>query len=192
MLGTVIAYNRHVKRVEHGDSTVVSQHGFLTTEARSARMRRIRSKDTTPERKLGSVLWGKGLRYRKHRKDLPGKPDFVFSQKRVVVFVDGEFWHGHDWVRRRARIGSNRSYWLSKIERNMERDKLVGKALAHRGWLVLRFWARDIELNVNACADIVGQALKFPHDGAFARGLPSGSLVRVIERNALGVDNAGA
>lgn len=192
MKGSVIAYNCHVERVEHGDRTVVSQHGFLTTEARSARMRRIRSKNTTPERKLGSALWEKGLRYRKHRKDLQGKPDFVFSKKQVVVFVDGEFWHGHDWARRRERIGRNREYWLRKIERNMERDRWVGEELAHRGWLVLRFWAQDVEANATGCADIVGRALESPSEVDLRSGLLPGAPVRVIDRTAVGVDDASA
>lgn len=87
--------------------------------------------------------------FRKHkitgwRRNYPtfGHPDFTFPRKRVVIFVDGCFWHGHP---QKCRIpSSNRDYWIRKIERNVARDKLVTKTLREKGWIVVRFWEDEI------------------------------------------------
>jgi len=81
------------------------------------------------------------LRYSLRRK-LPGSPDIVFVRARVAVFVDGCFWHGCPEHCRRP--SSNRAYWLRKIERNMERDKLVSAELTLAGWRVVRLWEHDV------------------------------------------------
>jgi DNA mismatch endonuclease (patch repair protein) len=92
-------------------------------------MRRVRGTNTKPELALRKALWGKGLRYRLHDRNLPGKPDIVFPKARVAVFVDGDFWHGNQWRKRGKRAlaeqfgGSEHSdYWQQKIGRNMDRD----------------------------------------------------------------------
>jgi len=67
-----------------------------------------------------------------------GKPDFAFPRKKVAVFIDGCFWHGHP---QKCRVPqSNREYWVKKISRNVARDKLVTQTLKDKGWNVLRIW----------------------------------------------------
>lgn len=115
---------------------------------------RNRSSDTTCERVLRSELWKLGLRFRKHVTSLPGKPDIVFTKDRVIVFCDGDFWHGRDWEARREKLtkGSNASYWVSKIQRNMGRDQEHVRQLEALGWLVLRVWETDILKNPTTIA----------------------------------------
>ena len=105
-------------------------------------MRGNRSKHTKPEILLRKALWARGLRYRLHAKDLPGKPDIVFRRAWVVVFCDGDFWHGRDWEQRRAKLadGANPDYWINKIASNRERAVHQSQELEAAGWLVLRFW----------------------------------------------------
>src|SRR5947208_8487763 len=78
--------------------------------------------NTKPEVLLRRALWRHGFRYRTNRSDLLGKPDIVFLGPRVVVFVDGDFWHGKNWIARKAKLaqGHNADYWISKIERNVQ------------------------------------------------------------------------
>ena len=111
----------------------------LTPEHRRLVMSRIRGKDTKPEMIMRRGLHGRGLRYRMHVKDLPGKPDMVFPRYRAVVFVHGCFWHGHGcslfkWPKTRA------GFWKTKIERNMERDREALEGLKYGGWNVLVVW----------------------------------------------------
>lgn len=105
-----------------------------------------RKAGTTPERLLRLELWSRGLRYRKNVPTLLGKPDLVFYAARVVVFVDGDFWHGRSWKSRRAKLqrGHNSAYWVAKIQRNIDRDRAQQAALEAEGWLVLRFWESDV------------------------------------------------
>lgn len=104
-------------------------------------MARIRSRDTTPELAVRRQLHKLGLRFRLHRKDLPGTPDLVFPAKRAVLFVHGCFWHvcPHCAAGRR-RVKSNESYWHPKLERNRARDASAKERLALLGWHVLTFW----------------------------------------------------
>lgn len=131
-----------------------------TPEQRTANMKAIRYKDTKIEIVLRKELWSRGIHYRKNCKDLPGKPDIVFKGKKVAVFCDSEFWHGYDWEKQKERIGTRRDYWLSKIERNMERDREVNKSLQDMGYIVLRFWGRSILKDTSACADEIENVLK--------------------------------
>lgn len=114
-------------------------------------MSAIRGRDTQPELLLRRALWAKGHRYRIHVPGLPGKPDIVFARQRVAVFCDGEFWHGHEWEAKKAKLKSNRSYWIPKIERNMARDQEVNRQLASAGWTVLRLWDFEILRDLDAC-----------------------------------------
>ena len=104
---------------------------------------------------LRRALWARGYRYRLHVRSLPGTPDIVFRSQKVVVFVDSEFWHGHDWVVRRERIGTNREFWIPKIESTMARDLWVTQTLIDSGWTVLRFWGREIQRNLDGCLSSV-------------------------------------
>jgi DNA mismatch endonuclease (patch repair protein) len=134
--------------------------GNKTKEQISYNMQRVRSKDSKIELLLRKELWRRGLRYRKNAKGIEGKPDIVFIGKKVAVFCDSEFWHGHNWEDRKDDFKSNRDFWIPKIERNMMRDTEVNAILEYDGWTVLRFWGTEIEKNAAGCADIVEAALK--------------------------------
>ena len=95
-------------------------------EKRSAVMRRVKGRDTTPELKVRRLLWSLGARYRLHRKDLPGKPDIVLPGRRLAIFVHGCFWHGHDCARGARVPKQNRDYWLGKVGRNLAAGMLCG------------------------------------------------------------------
>lgn len=110
---------------------------------------------TRPELALGRLLWSCGIRYRKHVRDVPGRPDFCIKKYRMAIFVDGEFWHGCDWEVRRERIKSNREFWIAKIERNMRRDADVTGRLRREGWAVFRFWESDIRRRPGACLRLI-------------------------------------
>lgn len=109
---------------------------------------------------LRSLLWRRGRRFRKHVRDLPGRPDLVFVAARVCVFVDGDFWHGRSVVRRRAlATGANGAYWTAKIQTNRARDRRQEAELRRWNWTVLRLWETDVLANVDWAADKVERAL---------------------------------
>lgn len=108
--------------------------------SRSENMRRIRSKNTAPEMTVRHLVHGMGYRYRLHRKDVPGKPDLVFPQRRKVIFIHGCFWHQHRGCREGRSPKSNTAYWLPKLERNQARDRDALKQLAALGWDVMVVW----------------------------------------------------
>lgn len=127
----------------------------LTPEQRHKNMQHIRNKDSKIELLLRKELWHRGLRYRKNVKSITGCPDIAFKCLKIAVFCDSEFWHGFDWENRKNDIKSNREFWIKKIERNRARDEEVNSALFADGWIVLRFWGKDIKNNLSACADII-------------------------------------
>ena len=117
----------------------------LSAERRSANMRQIRSKDTTPELTLRRMLHRLGYRFRLHRKDLPGKPDLVFPSRQRVIFVHGCFWHQHPACRE-GRVPSTRlDYWTPKLARNQQRDAAAQSALREQGWRCLVVWECELK-----------------------------------------------
>ena len=123
-------------------------------------MSRIRSKDTKIEVELRKELWSRGLRYRKNVKNVPGKPDIAFIGKKVAVFCDSEFWHGYDWEHRKNDIKTRREFWIPKIERNIQRDLEVNRILEEQGWIVLRFWGKEIQKDLIGCADRIEKVVR--------------------------------
>lgn len=121
-----------------------------------------RKQDTKCEITLRKALWHAGARYRKNVSTLPGKPDIVFPGARVVVFCDGDFWHGRDWEKRRRKLaqGSNSDYWIAKIERNKERDRENSEKLEELGWRVLRVWETDVNNDVFGVVEKILQLLR--------------------------------
>ncbi|NOY50217.1 MAG: very short patch repair endonuclease [Chlorobi bacterium] len=136
--------------------------GFYTTPEKSRAMSKIRSKDTKPELLLRRALWAKGHRYRLRDKRLPGSPDIVFRKYKLVVFVDGDFWHGYDWEAKKGKLKTNRGFWIPKIERNMQRDKENNEELESMGWKVLRFWESSINKELDSCVAVVEEHLVLP------------------------------
>lgn len=129
--------------------------GFYTTEERSSIMSKIKGKNTKPELLFRKKLWEKGIRYRVSDKSIPGKPDISNKSKKLAIFIDGEFWHGHNWAVKKHAIKSNRDFWLPKIERNIQRDREVNLLLKEKGYRVFRFWAADIKKQMHSCINEV-------------------------------------
>ena len=125
------------------------KHGFSTSSKRSALMSKIKGKNTSPEITLRKSLWKIGLRYRLHNKRLPGNPDIVMRKYMLVIFIDGEFWHGFNWEQKKLKIKANRCFWIPKIERNIQRDNINNVKLENLGFTVLRFWEQDIKKNLD-------------------------------------------
>jgi len=125
--------------------------GYYTTEQRSKTMSKIRGKNSKPELLFRKALHRAGVRYRVHCKDIPGSPDMVNKSKRLAIFVDGEFWHGYEWEKRKCKLKRNRDFWIAKIERNMQRDQEVNQQLKFLGYTVFRFWESDVKKNLGTC-----------------------------------------
>jgi DNA mismatch endonuclease (patch repair protein) len=131
----------------------------LTPEQRHKSMSHIRSNDTSVEVLLRKALWHEGIRYRKNIKSLPGKPDITITKYKIVIFCDGELWHGKDWEIRKENIKTNRDYWIPKIERNMARDIENEKKLENMGWTVIRFWGKEIKKNLMECVNEIKEII---------------------------------
>ena len=117
----------------------------FTAEKRSAVMRQVKGRDTTPERVVRRMLWRLGARYRLDRRDLPGRPDIVLAGSRLAIFVHGCFWHGHDCARGARVPKANRAYWLGKIGRNRARDIETRQKLEGLGWRVEAIWECELK-----------------------------------------------
>jgi DNA mismatch endonuclease (patch repair protein) len=116
-----------------------------SAEKRSAVMRRVKGKDTSPELAVRKALTRLGARYRLQRKDLPGKPDIVLPGRKLALFVHGCFWHGHDCARGSRIPKQNRDYWVGKVARNTARDARTHDALTALGWRVETIWECDLK-----------------------------------------------
>ena len=131
------------------------KYNFNTTSEKSKQMAKVRSTNGKDEIILRKRLWHMGLRYRTNVKDLPGKPDIVLKKYKIVIFVDGEFWHGYEWKKRRAKIKRNRKYWIWKIQYNINHDSKVNEELHAQGWTILRFWSKKVLKYPDYYANIV-------------------------------------
>ena len=130
-----------------------------TPEQRRRNMQAVKNKDSKIEVVLRRALFRKGYRYRKNYTKVFGKPDIVFTKDKIVVFCDSEFWHGYDWENRKADFKSRRDFWIPKIERNMERDNEVNRQLESEGYLVLRFWGKQIKKDLEMVVAEIEQAI---------------------------------
>ena len=107
-------------------------------------MSRIRSTNSKPEEIVRKYLFSKGFRYRKNVKKLPGCPDLVLPKYKTVIFVNGCFWHKHDCPRF-VWPSSNQDYWIPKIQRNIERDRLNAAELQKKGWHIITVWECELK-----------------------------------------------
>jgi DNA mismatch endonuclease (patch repair protein) len=114
-------------------------------EKRSAVMRQVKGRNTTPELAVRKALTRLGARYRLHRADLPGKPDIVLPGRRLAIFVHGCFWHGHGCARGARVPKQNRDYWVAKVARNIVRDTTSRAALKAGGWRVETIWECELK-----------------------------------------------
>lgn len=133
----------------------------LTPSQRRKNMQHIHSKDTGIEVALRKELWKSGIHYRKNYGKLPGKPDIAITKHKIAVFCDSEFFHGKDWEVRRPKVleGNNPDYWITKIERNMQRDHEVDLQLSYLGWTVIRFWGKEILADPAECIKVINEVI---------------------------------
>ena len=141
------------------ERTTPSYKGLFPASTSASRIASASSikRDTKPELLLRRALWACGLRYRVDVGSLPGRPDVVMSSARLVVFCDGDFWHGRDLKRRLAKLaaGHNAPYWVLKIKSNVARDRQVERMLVDSGWRFLRLWENDVRANPKLAAKAV-------------------------------------
>lgn len=124
----------------------------LTPAQRRHCMSQVKGRNTQLEVLLRKALWGQGLRYKIGSK-LLGKPDLVFVGARVVVFVDGCFWHNCPIHGQRPK--TNAEFWQKKLDKNRERDEFVTAELVRLGWTVVRFWEHEVKNDLDRCiADV--------------------------------------
>ena len=128
----------------------------FSKKKRSWIMSRIRSKNTSIDRRMREMLSGMNVRFEMYPKVF-GSPDFQVG-KRVLVFCDGDFWHGYRYAEKKRPA---KKYWREKIEGNMRRDRKVSRKLRRDGWSVLRIWEHDIKKNPDKCMKkITGKAVQ--------------------------------
>ena len=127
---------------------------IFTPKKRSWVMSRIRSRDTKIEKKMAQLLRKNRLHYRRFPKVF-GSPDFAV-EKKVMVFCDGDFWHGYMYSKKKK---PPKKFWRDKIERNMERDRKVTRKLRADGWSVVRLWEHDIEKRPESCIRKIRKSL---------------------------------
>jgi DNA mismatch endonuclease Vsr len=120
-------------------------------------MAAIRGRDTKPELLVRSVAHRLGYRYRLHRRDLPGRPDLVFSSRKKVVFVHGCFWHQHPRCKYATRPATRASFWAVKLDGNRDRDIKVVSELKNQKWGVLVIW----ECQTREPEGVAGLLLRF-------------------------------
>lgn len=113
---------------------------IFTSDKRSKIMANVRSKNTKPEIIVRSLLHKQGFRFRLHDTKLPGHPDIVLKKFRTVVFINGCFWHQHEACKKATLPKQNSTFWITKLQRNVERDKEEKLALEKVGWKVIVVW----------------------------------------------------
>lgn len=130
---------------------------IMSPETRSAVMARIRGKGTKPEAAIEAGLREAGLSFEMHARDLPGRPDFVFREIGLAVFVDGDFWHGHDFESWRLKLSEK---WEAKIAANRARDRRSRSELRKAGWTVLRIWEHQVKASPIRCVRRIARAVE--------------------------------
>jgi DNA mismatch endonuclease (patch repair protein) len=106
-------------------------------------MSRIRATDTELEKRVFRHLRREGIYFQKHYKNAPGKPDIALPNKKIAVFIDGDFWHGWRFAVREKSLP--KEYWREKIRGNIKRDQRHKAALRRKGWRVLRVWEHQLK-----------------------------------------------
>jgi DNA mismatch endonuclease (patch repair protein) len=138
----------------------------VTPEERSSNMSKIKGKDTKPEMIVRSTCHDLGLRYRLHRKDLPGTPDIVFPKHRLCLFVHGCFWHRHPGCKYAYTPKSRLDFWLPKLAKNVERDTKAQQELEAAGWRVWIIWecqTKNIDALRSEIKKMIGPKLDGQH-----------------------------
>lgn len=119
----------------------------ISKEKRSYIMSQIRGKNNKVELLLRKALWKHGVRYRLHYK-IKGSPDIVFPKQRLVIFCDGDFWHGYGWDKLKKRL---KGYWYNKVKENIRRDRKIDRILRKEGWQLIHVWEHEIRKGTEKC-----------------------------------------
>lgn len=133
---------------------------IVDSKTRSKMMAGIKGKDTKPEILVRKYLHRKGLRFRLHKKDLPGKPDLVFPGRKVALFVHGCFWHRHEGCPKATTPATNAQFWQKKFNDNVARDKRTREALEQLGWKVLVIW--ECQLGMEELEELANTIFEIP------------------------------
>lgn len=136
-----------------------------TTPEISKRMSKLSKKRSKVEMRLASALWHKGYRYRINYKELPGSPDIVLLKYNIAIFIDGEFWHGKDFDENKKYLKNNQGYWIEHIKENMERDQKNDKKLSQMGWIVIHFWSRSVDKELEGCIQVIEDFIEYQMEG---------------------------
>ncbi|MBA2740822.1 MAG: very short patch repair endonuclease [Actinobacteria bacterium] len=145
----------------------------LSPEQRSRRMSLVRSRDTQLELRFRRALWAAGVRgWRCHVRKVFGVPDLAWPGRRIAIFVDSAWWHGHPSRWQPGRLPSG---WDEKIARNKERDEVVNARLREEGWRVLRFWDFEVERDLNCCVAEVSRSVAARSAGRAVRVARTGT-----------------
>ncbi|MBN2906349.1 MAG: DNA mismatch endonuclease Vsr [Rhodobacteraceae bacterium] len=123
-------------------------------------MASVRGRNTKPEMAVRRYLHATGLRFRLHRRDLPGRPDLVLPSRRVALFVHGCFWHQHLGCKRAKLPQTRADFWREKLEGNVERDAAALAELEARGWIALVVW--ECEVGPEALEELFLKIQRFP------------------------------
>lgn len=138
------------------DQTRSHRGDIMSPQKRSAVMSRIRGRDTKPEKAVEMMLREIGIDFESHCRDLPGRPDFALRNRSIVIFVDGDFWHGWRFPAWRLKLSEK---WEKKIESNRLRDSRNRRILRRRGWTVIRIWEHQVENDPKSCAIRIRKAI---------------------------------
>ena len=130
---------------------------IMSPETRSLVMSRIRGRGTGPEKAMADAFASRGLSWESHVRELPGRPDFVFRSEKVVVFVDGDFWHGWRFPQWREKLSDK---WEAKIADTRRRDARNHRRLRRMGWRIVRIWEHQIERSRELCLTRVVSCLQ--------------------------------
>lgn len=139
---------------------------IVDKQTRSRMMSGIKSKDTQPEMKVRRFLHGRGFRYRLHDRSLPGAPDICLPRYRLVIFVQGCFWHRHAGCKLSYIPASNQDRWLAKFQRNVDRDRRNIDLLLRAGWRVIVLWECGLRRHEPTLLDWLPDEIKRENDKA--------------------------
>lgn len=129
---------------------------IFTKEKRSKIMSSIRSRNTSIDIRMASLLRKAGIKFRRYPK-MPGNPDFIIKDRKVVIFCDGDFWHGYDYNERKRKLPP---FWRKKIEANIKRDRRNNTLMRKMGWKIIRVWEHEINNSPEKCIRKVKASLK--------------------------------
>lgn len=122
-----------------------------------SRIRRVSELEKEFAKLLSKEIYPLGYRYRRNYKKVPGSPDFAFVSRKIAIFIDGDFWHGYQFVKRKKKLPK---FWQNKIETNMKRDQKNRRLLKKMGWTYIRFWEHEIKNDQKKIIEIFKEILR--------------------------------